>query len=284
MDYWHLHPDVLLWIGLIEGAYLYGLRAVGRSRGLQATRAQIAWFTGGVAVLLAGAGTPIHDLAEQRLFSVHMVQHMLFTLVAPPMMLLGIPGWLLRPLLRNRVALRVARTFTRALPAFALFNVTTLITHLPFAVDASLHHHTLHFLVHIVLLVTATLMWWAVLSPLPELPRLTPLFQIGYLFVQSFVPTVLASFITFAHRPLYDFYAAAPRTWGMSARTDQLVAGLIMKIGGGVILWTVMGIVFFTWFSREEKASAPAQLRWEEVEEELDRMGLTPRGAAPRES
>src|SRR5581483_6022510 len=99
MSWWHLHPDVLLWIAVIEGAYLYGVRVIGRARGQQVTRGQIAWFTAGVAVLYVAAGTPIHDIAEQRLFLIHMLQHMLFTLVAPPLMLLGTPGWLVDALI-----------------------------------------------------------------------------------------------------------------------------------------------------------------------------------------
>jgi putative membrane protein len=276
---WHVHPDVLLWIFLIEFTYLYGLRVVGARQGLRATRGQIAAFTAGVAALYVAAGTPIHDLAEQRLLSVHMAQHMLFTLVAPPLLLLGTPGWLVRPLLRLPGVYPVARFVTHPVAALLIFNFTTLVTHLPSLVDFSLRHHTGHFFIHVVLILTAVLMWMPVLSPLPELARLTPPAQMAYLFIQSLVPAVLASFITFSRSVLYDFYAAAPRTWGLSALTDQLIAGLFMKLAGGAILWLAIGIVFFRWVSAEERASAPRPLRWEEVEEELQRMGLTGPGA-----
>lgn len=278
---WHLHPDVILWIGLLEGVYLYALRAVGNPHGLGATRGQIAWFSVGVLALYAGAGTPIHDLAEQRLFMMHMIQHMLFTLVAPPLMLLGTPGWLLRPALRNPAIFRTARLLTAPLFAFALFNAVTLVTHLPPSVDLALRQHTVHFFIHAVLFTTATLMWWPVLSPLRELPRLSPPVQMVYLFAQSFVPTVLASFLTFGSTVFYRFYAEAPRTWGISARNDQLIAGLIMKLAGGVILWIAIGVVFFLWVTRESRQDnqpAAADLRWEDVERELGAMGLTKPG------
>jgi putative membrane protein len=270
-----MHPDVVLWLGGLVLAYLWGLRLLGRADGRRATGAQITFFMSGVAVLYIGAGTPMHDLAEQRLFSVHMVQHLLFSLVAPPLLLLGTPDWLVRPLIRRPGALRLARLLTAPLFALCLMGVVTVVTHMPGVVDYTLRHHYAHFVAHVVLVAAALLMWWPVLSPLPELPRLSPPFQMGYLFVQSFVPTVLASFITFSSQVWYDFYAEAPRTWGISAGTDQLIAGLIMKLAGGAVLWTAIGIVFFTWVAREEKRERSAVLQWEDVEEELDRMGLT---------
>lgn len=275
---WHIHPDVVLWSVLLQGGYLYAVRAVGGRAGRQATRAQLTWFTAGVAVLYVGAGTPIHDLAEHRLFLVHMIQHMLFTLVAPPLLLLGTPGWLLEPLLRRSGVLRVARVLTNPLVALLLFNAVTLFTHLPPAVDLTLRRHSVHFLVHALLTASAIVMWWPVLSPTSRLSRVGPVPQMCYLFIQSFVPTVLASFLTFAQTVLYEFYASVPRTWGLSARDDQLIAGLIMKLGGGAILWLAIGIVFFTWVAREDRRPAAEPLRWEDVEQELDQMGLTQSG------
>jgi putative membrane protein len=279
---WHLHPDVIAWIALIQFGYLYALRKIGEPRGLQASGRQIALFTAGVAVLYIGAGTPIHDLAEQRLFSIHMVQHMLFTLIAPPLLLLGLPAWLFEPLVRSPRWFKVARALTRAFPAFILFNVITFATHLPPSVDATLEHHWLHFLVHVALILSATLMWWPILSPVRELPRLSPPLQMVYLFLQSLVPTVLASFITFSSQPLYHFYTTVPRTWGMSVVIDQRVAGLIMKIAGSAILWFVISVVFFRWVAGEERQPAASALEWDDVEQELTRMGLTKPGAPGR--
>jgi putative membrane protein len=256
-------------------AYLLGLRAVGKPQGLRPTRAQVTWYMSGVAVLYAGAGTPIHDLAEERLFSIHMTQHMLFSLVAPPMMLLGIPDWLLRPLLRPRGMLAIARILTAPLFALGAMGAVTVFTHIPEVLDYILLHHYAHFGAHMLLVGASFLMWWPVFSPLPELPRLSVPFQMGYLFVQSFVPTVLASFITFSEGVWYEFYANAPRTWGISAREDQMIAGLIMKLAGGVIIWFVIAVVFFQWVGREERKDRDASLRWEDVEDELTRMGLT---------
>lgn len=275
MGTWHVHPDVIFWIALLEGGYLYAVKRVGKRRGQRVTHARAAIFAAGVAVLYIGAGTPIHDLSEHRLFMMHMIQHMLFTLVAPPLLLLGTPGWLLAPLLDRRWLLRLGRLVTRPLPAFLQFNVLLLFTHLPPVLNATLEHHPLHFVVHALLIIAAVLMWWPVLSPVREWPRISPPLQMVYLFLQSFVPSVLASFITFSSSVVYEFYAAVPRMWAMSPVDDQRYAGLIMKLGGGAILWLGIGIVFFLWVAREERPAPQPDLRWEDVEDELTRMGLT---------
>jgi putative membrane protein len=95
-----------------------------------------------------------------------------------------------------------------------------------------------------------------------------------YLFLQSVVPTVPASFLTFGKTPLYHVYATFPRLWGISALTDMQVAGLIMKIAAGTLIWGVITIVFFRWFRREENESGP-QSSSRELDRELIRLGMT---------
>jgi putative membrane protein len=104
-----------------------------------------------------------------------------------------------------------------------------------------------------------------VLSTVPELPRLAYPIQMGYLFLQSLVPAVMASFITFSDRVVYQAYAEAPRIWGISPLADQQIAGGIMKMMGTIILWSFITVVFFKWYEREEgEARGP---RWQEAEE-----------------
>ena len=125
---------------------------------------------------------------------------------------------------------------------------------------------------HAVLLGSAVLMWMPVASPLPEIRRIKPPAQMLYLFLQTIVPTVPASFLTFNDRPLYRIYASFPRLWGVSALTDQQTAGLIMKIVGGLFLWLVIGLIFFRWYANEErrdKQERDGVLLWDDVEQEL---------------
>ncbi len=119
-----------------------------------------------------------------------------------------------------------------------------------------LRSEAFHFGAHGLLFVTAVLMWFPVLSPIPDLPRLEPFAKMGYLFVQSLVPTIPASFLTLGDSALYGVYETFPRLWGVSAHTDQVLAGLLMKIGGGLILWAAIATVFFRWYYEEERHSA----------------------------
>jgi len=97
---------------------------------------------------------------------------------------------------------------------------------------------------------------------------MSPPGQMLYLFFQSLAPTIPASFLTFGHRPLYPVYETFPRIWGIGAMTDQLIAGLIMKLVGGMILWGVIAVVFFRWGNREEREGWDA-LRWRDVDADI---------------
>jgi putative membrane protein len=221
-----------------------------------------------VAVLWLASDWPIHDLAEGYLYSVHMVQHLLFTLVGAALLLLGTPDWLARKVLSPRWLLATVRFMSRPVPALLQFNLVLVLSHWPAVVEGTLRYHSLHFVAHAVLLVSALLMWMPVLSPLPEVPRVAPPMQMLYLFLQTIIPTVPASFLTFGSRPLYRIYETFPRLWGIQAFADQQVAGLIMKLGGGLFIWTVIAVIFFRWYAREE-AKPTGVLLWEDVEKEL---------------
>jgi len=273
----HVHLDVLLVVAALEGAYLWSIHRLA-PRVLPggepaATRRQIMWFTTGALTILVASEWPVHDLSERYLFSVHMVQHTLIALVAPPMLLLGMPAWLLRKLLSPRPVYAVLRLLTRPLIALVLFNGVIVLTHWPVLVNAMLEYHPLHLVGHVVLFGTATLMWWPVISLLPEMPTLSYPGRMLYLFLQSIVPTVPASFLTFGSKPLYSFYEQAPRLWGLSALTDQTIAGLIMKLVGGLILWSVIAVIFFKWYSVEQRDGWD-ELQWRDVEREV-RSGLS---------
>src|SRR5205085_10086871 len=129
------------------------------------------------------------------------------------------------------------------------------------------------FAAHAVLLVAGIIMWMPVVSPLEDMPQLHPLAKMLYLFLQSILPTVPASFLTFGTTPLYHFYEHVPRLWGLSAITDQQIAGVIMKVIGGLYVWVVVVVGFFRWYSRvEEGGGAPARgpdvLTWGQVDGE----------------
>ena len=252
----HVHMDVMGVVVASVGLYVYGVRRLAARHAPSGepvvSGRQIAWFSTGIVLFLAVEMWPIHDIAEGSLYSFHMVEHLVLALVVPPALLKGTPWWLLRLLVRP--ILPVLRVLTRPIVALLLFNGVFALIHAPVLVEAMLGNEFMHFLIHASLMGAAFLMWWPVLGPIPDLPRLTPLMAMGYLFLQSLIPTIPASFLTFADQPVYKIYETLPRLWGLSALDDQLIAGLIMKIGGGAILWVAITVIFFTWAFEEERA------------------------------
>ncbi|MCH6556071.1 MAG: cytochrome c oxidase assembly protein, partial [Chloroflexi bacterium] len=244
---WSLRPDVILLCILLGGAYYYAVTQL-RPRISDAgpvKRSQVIYYALGVLTIYAAAGSPLHNLADEYLASAHMFQHVLLTLVAAPLLLAGIPAWVWQALLRVRGVLPVARVLTHWLMALVVFNAVMLLVHLPSAVGLQLQEWWFHLFAHTSLLVAGLVLWWPVLSSVPELPRLAYPIQMGYLFLQSLVPAVMASFITFSDRVVYQAYAEAPRIWGLSPLDDQQIAGGIMKLLGTIILWCFITVAFF---------------------------------------
>jgi putative membrane protein len=276
MPAWHLHPDV--WAVCI--ALAVGWSWATHKWGAPTRRQAISWWSG-FGLIFLFSQWPVHDLAEKRLFSVHMTQHLVFSLIAVPLMLLGLP----RPVLRELVApiLGVVRRLARPLVATLLFNAIIVLTHIPLVVGWTVQSELLHFIAHTILVAAAGIMWLVALSPLAEVPRVADPARMVYLFGQSIVPTVPASFLTFATLPLYAVYAEAPRVWNISAVADQQLAGAVMKIGGGAALWATIVVMFFRWSRGQERdhIAHPGQadyepLTWADVEKAMARTPAPP--------
>jgi len=242
---WDVHPSVIMGLALLGGLYAY-------LGGLTAPRRRVASFAGALLVLGLALNGPLHNLSDGYLFSAHMVQHLVLTLVFPPLLLYGTPAWVVRPLLQPHWVHRFARRATRPLAAGVLFSVPITLWHFPQFYEAALEHHPLHIVQHLVFLATAVLMWWPVLSPTPELARAGYLTQLLYLFVLGLPMSVAGALITLSGEVLYPFYAAAPRVWGLAPLADQQLGGLVMWVGGTMYLWVAATVVWFRWSAREE--------------------------------
>jgi putative membrane protein len=277
MPHWHAHPDVWLLILAIGGCYAWAVRRIGprvvHPIERVVTRRQVLLFAAGLLAMWVAADWPVHDLAERSLYSVHMVQHLTRSLVAAPLLIIGTPDWMMRKLLTSTGLMPVARFVTRPLVGFVLFNTVIAIIHVPAVVDASTRSELSHFGLHTALFLTALCMWSPVLNPMIELPKLSYPGRMVYIFLQSLVPTIPASFLTFGSTVLYHHYASVPRLWGISALSDQRVAGLIMKLGGGALLWGVMSWYFFKWFALEERENVDV-LEWSKIERDLNQVEL----------
>lgn len=256
-DVWRFqpHPEVWLVIAAIVGfgawiRFVLASKAV-RSNQVAVSKVQLGSFWIAVVLLWLSSDWPMHDISEEYLYAVHMIQHLLISLCVPPLLLMATPEWLARLVVSANGQPGVwARRLTRPVAAAVIFNFVSALTHMPNIVNFSISNGAFHYFVHLIVFATAVLMWMPVVSPLPEL-RATRPGQMIYLFLNSLLPTVPGAFLTFAESPLYASYDHTVRLWGISVVHDQQVAGLIMKVAGGTFIWVIILIIFFRWVAAE---------------------------------
>jgi putative membrane protein len=291
---WQPHPEVWLLVGGVILLAIYALRVVGPKVVPAGTpvisRSQLAWLALGVVLLWFASDWPMHDVAEEYLFSVHMAQHLLLTFAVPPVFLLATPEWLARLVLGHGRVKRAFYKIARPVPAAIAFSALQLLTHWPGVVNTSVENALVHYLVHAALVSTAFLLWVPVCGPLPEL-RISYPAQMLYLFVISIVPTVPAAWLTFAEGSVYSAYDIPQRLGDISVTSDQQAAGLMMKLVGGGFLWLIITIRFFQWaskFSDTDKAVDQAgpvhDLTWADVEREFETHPPRPEPSARGQS
>ena len=284
LDPWRFqaHPELWLLVGFLIGAYVYSVRVIGPQAvpsGPVVTRRNITAFVAAMAVLWIASDWPMHDLAEEYLYSMHMLQHMALSYFVPPLALLALPEWMFRALIGEGRAYRVVRWFSKPVIAGVLFNVVVMVTHIPGLVNRSASSSPLHYSLHVLVVTSALLMWIPICGPAAE-------FRIGYggkmiyLFLMSIVPTVPAGWLTFAEGTVYKHYDTPIRVWGMSVATDQQVAGAIMKIGGSIFLWSIVIFMFFKRFAgnfnAEQNYVRDTTLTFEEVERAFENTPPAP--------
>jgi putative membrane protein len=252
----HPHLDLYLLVFLLGFGYWYAdarLRRYLAADAPAATRGQRWQWYGALALLTVVSGWPFHDIGEQALFSVHMVEHMVLVLVVPPLLLRGLPRWLADLTLGNRVVAKVLRPLAKPVPAFVIFNVSYIAIHWPDLVTLMVTNQLVHFAVHSWLFGAAILMWLPVFSPTLAIPRLQPPAQMLYLFLMSLLPTVPASFLTFSSVPIYPVYGDAALAYGLTPVADQTIAGIIMKVVGGFLIWGTIAVIWFRWSKQERE-------------------------------
>jgi len=256
-DPWSFQPnvEVYLLVGFLIGAYVYLVRVIGPKAvgpGEEViSRRQLGCFIGSMVMLFAASTWPIHQIGEDYLYSAHMFQHMMLSYFLPPLVLLATPEWLLRVLVGEGTTYRVVRFFSKPVVAAVSFNGMVMITHIPGVVNGSTVNGPFHFLLHFMVVMTAILAWMPVVGPLPEL-QMRHGGKMIYLFLFSVVPTVPAAWLAMAENPVYYHYGDQPvRVWNIDPINDQQVAGLIMKVGGGIFLWVVLIYMFFKRFGIE---------------------------------
>ncbi|HEX7243785.1 MAG TPA: cytochrome c oxidase assembly protein [Longimicrobiaceae bacterium] len=253
---WKVYPSFMVGWLLLGGAYFLLIGPL-RHRfpgSAPVPGRKVTSFVTALASMFLSLQGPLHELSDYFLFSAHMAQHLVLILLMPPFLLYGIPDWMLRPALRARPVAWLARAVTYPLVAFALNNVIFLVWHFPAPYDLMMRDHAVHVAMHLTIMVTGTIMWWPVMSPLPELPRIAAPLQMIYLFVLGIPMMLTAALITFSQTEMYVWYLEAPRIFGISTLDDQRLGGLIMWVPGGLTLWIAITVVYFRWTQPEVRA------------------------------
>src|SRR6476469_2471349 len=203
-----VHWSTVIGCAALAGLYEWRSRAAAAdpSRGAPPDAGQRARFISGLVILLLSLNGPLHDLSDTFLFSAHMVQHLVLTLVVPPLLISGTPASLFRQALRLPGVAAVARAVSRPKVCFATFNVVIAGWHFPFMYNYALAHHPVHIAQHLMFLAAAVMMWWPLLSPVPELPRLSYPMQMLYCFLMTIPMSLVAIYIALADSLLYPAY------------------------------------------------------------------------------
>jgi putative membrane protein len=274
-----------LLVAFLVGAYVYSIRVIGPQAvvsGPVVTRKNVTAFVAAMSILWIASDWPMHDLAEEYLYSMHMLQHMALSYFVPPLALLALPEWMFRALVGEGRAYRVIRWFSKPVIAGVLFNVVVMVTHIPALVNRSASSSPVHYSLHVLVVTTALLMWIPICGPAAEL-RVGYGGKMIYLFLMSVVPTVPAGWLTFAEGTVYKHYDTPVRVWGLSVATDQQLAGAIMKIGGSIFLWSIVIFMFFKRFvgnfNAEQNYVRDTTLTYEQVEQAFE---STPPAPEPR--
>ena len=286
------HPEIWALIVGIALLAVYAVKRIGPAAThddeVIATRGQKAWFVAALLTLWFATDWPMHDISEEYLYFVHMIQHLLLSFVVVPMFLLATPTWLARMIVGSGRPYRLLRRMTRVVPATLLFNAVVVLSHWPAMVNNAVGNPIVHYGVHVLVVFSALIMWLPVCGPLPEL-RFSLFVQMPYLFLQSIIPTVPAGWLTFAEGVVYKSYDHSFRLWGMSVAYDQQAAGMIMKVVGGTYLWVLIGILFIKFVQASEhgdrargikpdrRAPEDDLLTWADVEHELATAPPAPR-------
>lgn len=248
---------------LVIGLYVYAVEPLRKKYHLaeEVKVSRAICFLLGVGIIFFALFSPIDYIGDHFLFSMHMVQHLLLSIVGPMLMVIGTPGWLIKPLLRHRVILRIGKILTWPYLAFTLLNADLFIWHAPALYDLTLANGSVHLFEHLTYIVLGVIFWWPVLSPLEEgLPRLKTGGSILYLFLAGMPMTLLGAGLTFTP-PLYAPYINAPRLWGLSAATDQQLGGLLMWIPTNLLYICMMSGLFIRWLQKQEEKQRAEEAR-----------------------
>lgn len=257
IDWRHWHNEPYLVGGLVFVGWLWAILAgPWRARlapGAAFPRGHAIRFYLALLVFYLAVGSPLDQIAERYLFSAHMLQHQLLIYPAAMLFLLGLPHWMVDPVLGRPGFRGFARFFTRPLVTGIVYSLMVGVWHAPILYDLALRNKVVHVVEHLAFFGVALLYWWPLLSPSRVLPRAPYAVQMLYLVAVIIGMTPLFAYVTFSHGILYPTYEFAPRLFPeFSAADDQLLAGVMMKIGGMLVVFGAFTNAFYHWYQERK--------------------------------
>jgi putative membrane protein len=259
--HWQLAPLQLVPALCFGTAYLMRTRHLARKGRPVAAVRQVAFYAG-VSVAVLALVSPIDYLGEERLLYVHMIQHLLLGDIAPLLIVLGLTGAVLRPVLAIRW-IRPLRALAHPLVALPLWIVDLYAWHLRVLYHAALHHDGIHALEHFFFFTCGALMWAAVIEPVPGPEWFGNGWKAVYTLVVRTAGGILGTLFVWAGHAFYPYYASGDALSGVSPVTDQQIAGAIMFVEGSVVTLLAFAWLFLR-FARE------AEIRQRLIERDLD--------------
>ncbi len=256
VDYrWSFQPQVIAALVLAAGVYWWRIRDLHRTEPLDwRDRARIASFGAGLAVLFTALCSPIDTLGEERLFTVHMLQHLLLADIAPILLLLGLTRAFMRPAVRRlRPVEEALGPLAHPIVALLVLVGTMWAWHLPALYELALHHAWAHALEHAMFFASGIAFWWFVIEPVPPRHRLKGAASIAYLSSAKLLMGALGLVLAFSPNAIYDTYKHVPETWGLSPVTDLNVGGLEMMLEQSLVLVIVFAIAVNQMLERSER-------------------------------
>lgn len=247
---WTLDPLQLAPPLLLAAAYGFRVQALTK-RGRRISTARQLSFYAGVAILVLAVVSPVDTIGEERLFWVHMTQHLLLGDLAPLAIVIGLSGPVLRPLLAIGWVRRL-RVLGHPLVALPLWAVNLYLWHLPALYESALAHPVVHALEHMLFFTTGALMWAAVIEPLPGPAWFGNGWKAIYVLAVRTIQGILANVFLWSGHAFYGRYAAGERVEGVSPHTDQMIGGGIMLVEGAIVTLAVFGWLFMRWTREAE--------------------------------
>ena len=200
-------------------------------------------FASGLLVIVAAVASPIDYVAEELVIA-HMVEHLLLGDIATLLLVLGLTGPLLQPVLAIP-ALDRLRVLAHPLVAFPLWATNLFLWHVPALYDAAYGGAPLHALEHTCFVFFGCLIWMPVFGPLPKPQWFTAAWKVGYVIAVRFTGAILGNVLMWSGSVLYARYAAGELSWGLSPLEDQSTAGVIMMVEGTFLALGLLAWLFF---------------------------------------